>query len=69
MEKVFTVYAMESEIELVEGVIEKYRYAISDSDKSKLFHIQGYGVILYHIVCEEETFEKIQAEVFGLRIY
>ena len=68
-EKLFTITALKAEKNTVKKILKKFRKHISDSDKSKVFNIQGNRMMQFHVVCTEETFSEIISAMNGTRVY
>lgn len=68
-EKLYTITALKSEKKQVEQILKDFRKDIVDSDKTKVFKVQGLLMINYTVVCSEETFSEIVKAMNGSRIY
>lgn len=69
MKKLFTMMTLETEAEKLESLLNTYRVGLNDWDKSKVFDIQGYRLMVYTVVCEEDTFVAITQAMGGTRMY
>lgn len=68
-EKLFTITALKSEKKLVKRTLKKFRKAISDSDKTKVFDVNGCRMLNFGVVCTEEAFLEIITAMNGTRLY
>lgn len=67
--KLFTLTILQSEERAVKQILKKFRKDIIDSDKSKVFRVDGFKLMSYHVVCTEEIFTEIVQAANGQRIY
>ena len=44
----------------MEKVLNTFRIGMNDWDKTKTFNTQGQDVVIYTILCEDDTFESIK---------
>lgn len=68
-EKLFTLTVTETEVEATEQKLKELGNEILDSEKTKVFDVQGFRILNYSIVCSEETLEKIISAVNATRLY
>lgn len=47
------------ECQLVEGLFNLSRVELNDWDKTKVFNFKEHDIVIYNIVCEDETYESI----------
>lgn len=69
MNKIFTMFAFDDDISVVEKMVNKLGDEIVDFDKSKMFAIDDHTAVTFTIVCTEETFVKLTKKVNGTRLY
>ena len=68
-EKLFTLTLMETDVEATEQKLKELGNEILDSEKTKVFDVQGFRILNYSIVCSEETLEKIISAVNATKLY
>ena len=69
MKKVYTMLVTEMDTARMEKILNTFRVGLNDWDKSKVFTIQGFRMVNYTIVCEEELFTSIVNVMNGTRVY
>lgn len=68
-EKLFTLTVMETDVEATEQKLKELENEILDSEKTKVFDVQGFRILNYSVVCSEETLEKIMSVMNAKRLY
>lgn len=69
MEKIFTLLVTKGEIKTVKKVLNNYHIEEDNMDVSKVFNVQGYELVYFVIVTDEEIFTEITKSVNGQKIY
>lgn len=69
MEKLYMIVIEKKENEMLNKIFEELGDAIKDVDATKIFNVMGFELILYGIVCTEETFININEQINGQRLF
>lgn len=67
--KLWTITVTEYEIKNLELILDELSDEIYNLDKTKTMTVHGFGLAVYAVVCSEDTFNKIQTKINGIRIY
>lgn len=57
-----------TECNLIEGLFNKFKVGLNDWDRTKIFHVRGRDVVIYHVICDEDTQESIKNVIRDSRL-
>lgn len=60
MKMFYTMLVRENMTNVMEGLLNKFRIAMNDWDRTRVLHYGNVGYVNYTIICTEEVFKTIK---------
>ena len=60
METLNALVVKTKECQLTENLLNKFRISLNDWDRTKKFEYKGHELVVYNVICDEETYKTIK---------